>query len=433
MCLSVGGAGLRGKTRQITMVLMLPTVTDNGARLAAILPTGLAALAKGLGHDPFDTLAGAIRDANAVHEGRNVPETLPAITSFVLVVVDGLGSANLQAVRAHAPVLSSLSKRRIDTVVPSTTGAALTTLSTGALPGQHGLIGYKIRHPQFGLRNTLNEWEGITDVRSWQLVQPLWGLAEPIGARAVAIGRPAHAVGGLTEAILAGAQYYGGQTIADRFAVASKLLRGDAPILAYVYVDELDRAAHAEGWHSAQWLKRLEALDQALGDFLHALPGGIGVVVTADHGMLDIPTEKRIMLDESLGTLVRDAIVAVGGEPRMRSLYLEDGADSQWIAAQVSEVLGKLAWVGTRDQAIAAGWYGPVAPVVAQRLGDVIVAARSQVAFTLSDDSAASLAMVGQHGGLSSEERGVPLALAGALAGTSFGAAVTQIATSFSI
>lgn len=420
------------------MVLMLPTTTDNGARLAAILPTGIAALARGLGRDPSAALQRAVGADRRTEDGDpfTVPEALPAITGCVLVVVDGLGSANLHALKAHAPTLAGLTPRRIETVLPSTTGAALTTLATGRLPGEHGLIGYRIRHPQFGLRNTLKEWQGIEDLRSWQRATPLWGLADEIGACAVAIGRPAHAVGGLTSAILSGAEYVGAQTIGERFAVASRLLRrgsaGD-PLLAYLYVDELDRAAHADGWQGHDWLRRLEALDAALADFLRTLPGGIGVVVTADHGMIDVPEHRRVLLDGHPAFADGGPIIDVGGEPRFRSLYLAEGADRAAVVAELNEHLGKIAWVGTRDEAIHGNWFGPVAPEVADRLGDVLVVARGQVALTLSTDSDAARSMVGQHGGISAEERGVPLALGGALAGSGFAAAVTQVARRISM
>ncbi|CAG7611073.1 hypothetical protein LEUCIP111803_01389 [Leucobacter soli] len=412
------------------MVIMLPTVTDNGARLAAILPTGIAALARGLGADPAERLSTALGRSEQLLD---LPEALPSLTGFVMVVVDGLGTANLNAAKAHAPVLASLAAKRIETVLPSTTGAALTTLATGRLPGEHGLIGYRIRHPELGLRTTLKEWDGIDDVRSWQRAEPLWRLAEPMGARAVAIGRPAHAHGGLTEAILGGAEYHGAQTIAERFGVASRLLRAGDPLLAYVYIDELDRAAHHDGWQSAAWLQRLESLDAALGDFLQGLPGGVGVAVTADHGMIDVPPHRRLQLDaeDGLDGLFRGAgspVAEIGGEPRMRSLYLEPGADAATVAADLETALGKLAWVGTRDEAIEGGWFGRVVDEVAPRLGEVLIAARGQTAFTLSSDSPSALAMVGQHGGLSAEERGVPLALAGELAGTGFVSAMTRIA-----
>ncbi|MGK0740505.1 alkaline phosphatase family protein [Leucobacter sp. Z1108] len=410
------------------MVLMLPIATDNGARLAAILPTGLAAVARGLGADPVELLARACKLAPS-ELGNNLvfdDGSLPPLRSFVMVVVDGLGHANLQARAAHARSISRLPSRRIETVIPSTTGAALTTLTTGRLPGEHGLIGYRIRHPKQGLLSTLKDWRDIPDRRAWQRSTPLFEFAAAVGARPVAIGRPAHATGGLTEAILSGAEYHGAVTIADRCAIASRLLRAGEPIVAYLYIDELDKAAHADGWQSDLWLKRLEQLDAALDDLLRTLPGDVGVVVTADHGMIDVPEHRRLEL--GVDSEEFSGVSEVGGEPRMRSLYLHVGTDPESVAERVGAALGKLAWVGTRGEAIAANWFGPMAAGVAERLGEVIVAARGQVCFTLPGDSPETRAMVGQHGGLSSEERGVPLALGGVLDGSGFAATVGRIA-----
>ncbi|QZY52109.1 alkaline phosphatase family protein [Leucobacter tenebrionis] len=397
---------------------MLPTTADNGVRLAAILPSGISAVALGLGIEPraaFDAAPGVpIPD----------PERLPALRSFVMIVVDGLGHANLNARKGQAPALARLPRRRIETVAPSTTGAALTTLTTGRLPGQHGLIGYRIRHPELGLVTTLKDWEGIDDRRAWQRAAPLFGIASAIGARAVAIGRPAHATGGLTEAILGGAEYHAGQRIEDRFAVASQLLRSGDPVVAYLYVDELDKAAHEHGWQSDAWVRRLERLDGELDAFLRALPADVGVVVTADHGIVDVGPHQQIMLDAD-PELFAD-VAEVGGEPRFRSLYLREGADADSVAREWAAAEGARAWVATRDQAIASGCFGPVADPVAPRLGDVIIAARKQVAYYSSADDPRSLEMVGQHGSFSEDERGVPLALAGALAGTGFASAVAS-------
>ncbi len=412
------------------MVLMLPIATDNGARLAAILPTGIAALSRRLGFDAVDALArsrpGGV--ASDVENTRGALAALPEISAFVLVVVDGLGHANLQARRGHARTLASLPARRIETVIPTTTGAALTSLTTGALPGEHGLIGYRIRHPELGVVSTLKDWGGIADRAAWQRSRPLFRLAAELGMRPIAIGRPAHAAGGLTEAILGGAEYHGGQTIAERFEIAAGLLSTGEPVLAYLYVDELDKVAHSEGWQSDRWVRRLEQLDEALDGLLRRLPAGVGVAVTADHGIVDVPEHRRLMLDadEALATDVRE----FGGEPRMRSLYLHPGADPETVAARFAESLGRRAWVGTRMEAISAGWFGRTAPEVAERLGEVLVTPRGESALTLTTDSEQSLAMVGQHGGLSPEERGVPLALGGSLAGSAFASTVAAVAAS---
>ena len=79
---------------------MLPTATDNGGRLAAVLPTGLLALANSLEIDPEDTIG--------LSSAQIDDSLLPKIRSLVLIVVDGLGSANLKARSGHAPTLASL-------------------------------------------------------------------------------------------------------------------------------------------------------------------------------------------------------------------------------------------------------------------------------------------------------------------------------------
>lgn len=386
------------------MGIMLPTATDNGGRLAAILPTGLAALAKGLGES-------------------GVSELVPPLGSLVVVVVDGLGTANLKARAGHAPTISSLPQRRITTVTPSTTAAALTTLTTGALPAEHGLVGYRIMHPELGLLAPLRDWDGIADVRSWQLAEPLFSAAAALGARPIAFGRPAHAASGFTRAVLAGSAYVGGERIADRFRAAARaLVRGESA-LAYVYIDELDRAGHHDGWQSDAWSRRLEELDAALAEFLAVLPRDVGLVLTADHGMVDIAGHQQIVLD--LDAPEFSDVAAVGGEPRFRTFHLREGADPHPLLAHLEASEGRRAWVATREEAFDAGLFGPVrSSGVVDRLGEVILAARGQHAYYTRDDDPASLRMVGQHGSWTDEERGIPLALGGALAGSGFARAV---------
>ncbi|WP_461639717.1 alkaline phosphatase family protein [Leucobacter sp. BZR 635] len=407
---------------------MLPTATDNGGRLAAILPTGLAALA--LGHDlSAETVLGAASGRELGNDvvGSDVVGMLPAIRSLVILAVDGLGSANLKARKGHAPTISALQQRRITTVTPSTTGAALTALTTGRLPAEHGLIGYRIMHPELGLISPLRDWEGIADPRSWQRAPSLFETAASAGVRARAYGRPAHTGSGLTNAILTGADYTGGDRIEDRLAAAKAHLGSGEPTLAYVYVDELDRAGHQHGWQSEEWSRRLEQLDAALAGFLTGLPSETGLIITADHGMVDVAAHQQIVFD--LGAPEFAGVRAVGGEPRFRSFYLNDGEDPAHFAEMLTELEGKRAWVATRDELFASGVFGDVVGEgVAERVGDVVLAARAQCAYYSTEDDPEALKMVGQHGSWTDEERGIPLILGGALAGSSFARAVELVA-----
>ena len=411
---------------------MLPTATDNGGRLAAIVPTGLAALA--LGHDQSpETLLADISAAMAAPPQAAADQyaaavaLLPPLRSLVVIAVDGLGSANLKARKGHAPTLASLPQRRITTVSPSTTAAALTSLATGQLPGAHGLVGYQIRHPELGLVCPLRDWEGITDPRSWQLAEPLFHRAGTLGITARAYGRSAHEHSGLTRAILSGASYVGGDTMVDRLRSAKTDLASGAPALSYVYIDELDRAGHQEGWESKAWSDRLEQLDRALADFLTGLPAGTGVVITADHGMVDVSSEQQIVFD------LKDPLFAgveeIAGEPRFRTFFLREGEDPRAFAAELEAREGRRAWVATRAEAFESGMFGDAAPAaVRHRIGDVVLAARAQCAYYSTSDDPRALEMVGQHGSLTDEEKGIPLILAGALSGTGFAKAVELVA-----
>jgi predicted AlkP superfamily pyrophosphatase or phosphodiesterase len=231
-----------------------------------------------------------------------------------------------------------------------------------------------------------------------------------------AVGAARYQDSGYTRAVLRGAQYRTAASIADRFAVASQLVSSGAPALVYLYVPELDQAAHAFGWESDRWLTILEGLDAALAAFEARMPRGIGLLVTADHGVIDVPAPRHVFVDERSELL--EHIRHVGGEPRCLALYAEPGLDEGdraglvdgWRAAE-----GHRAWVLSRDEAIDAGLYGAVAEEVRPRIADVLIAARSSIAYyDRREPDRRAEAMIGQHGSLSDEETRVPLLRGGA-------------------
>ena len=373
---------------------MLPTNELFGVRLAAILPTALARLVPSAAETPTTRCA-------------------------VVIVVDGLGWHNLQARSGHARNLSRFDGSPISTVFPTTTGAALSTLTTGALPGTHGLVGYRIRHPELGLRTTLSDWHGISPVRSWQTQETVFEQAQRLGVASHVIGRAAHRTGGLTEAILTGATYHSGDTIEERCERALQLTREAVdPSIVYVYVDELDRAGHRFGWQSHEWIERLEQLDGAVASLVSRLSDDVGVVLTADHGMVDVPVENHVHLDAIRGFM--DGIATVGGEPRLRYLYLDEPGEASVVAERTRVFLDDRAAVLTRDEVVNAGMFGPLGPDIADRIGDVVVAATGLHAFFVQSEPSTNQSMIGHHGSVSDTERHVPVITAGTFADAQF-------------
>ncbi|GAB3599338.1 alkaline phosphatase family protein [Microbacterium tumbae] len=339
------------------------------------------------------------------------------IRSGVLVVVDGLGAIALRAHAGHARTLTADMTRRdvAVSVFPSTTAAALTSLLTGVWPGEHGLVGYRVLdRTQDRLVNQLSEWEsaGVDPLR-WQPRPTVFERAAAGGHPVFALGVAAYAHSGFTRATLRGATFVPAATAAERVAAAYALAAEHEGALVYCYLPEVDKAGHRHGIDSAEWVAALEEVDAALGI---RVPDGVGVLVTADHGMLDVPAHRQVVFDETDAGL--ELVRHFGGEPRMLHLYLHDGVDPDAAAEQWQADTAGVADVVTRAAAVSAGLFGPtVTDAAASRIGDLLVVARGNRA--LYDGTAAdqrSRGMIGQHGALTPEERQVPLIRLGSLA-----------------
>jgi hypothetical protein len=376
---------------------MLPGLSDDRFSLADVLTSCLAALGSAgnrLGFAP----------ANRV----------------VVVLVDGLGAAALRARAGHARTMSSAGGRSIDTVFPTTTSSALASLATGESPGQHGMVGYSVLDAANDrVVNQLSGWDDNLIPETWQRKRTVFERAVGAGFAAVAVGPVRFADSGFTRAVLRGAEYRVGASIADRFDVAARWLREPGPPgLLYLYVPELDMIAHAKGWESPEWTERLEVVDAELHTLLARTRPTDAVVVTADHGIVDIPGTTHILIDTAPHLL--EGVRFVAGEPRCLQLHLDralPAADADAVVERWRDAESGRSWVVTRDEAIAAGWFGEVAAEVAPRIGDLLVAARKNIAYY--DGRTAnerSLAMVGQHGSWSPAELQVPLLRFGAFA-----------------
>jgi len=338
---------------------------------------------------------------------------LPAVSHAIVLLADGLGLSALEARAGHARTFASRlgTDAAISSVFPTTTAAALATLATGELAGQHGLVGYSVLDAANDrVVNQLTGWDDDAMTADWQRVPTLFQKADSAGVTSVAIGPARYAESGFTRAVLRGADYRAGASIADRLARAHEALAGP-PALIYIYVPELDTASHAHGLESPNWVNALEELDAAVGRFAPRLGPRHGLLVTADHGVIDVPHSAQIVVAPELLEGVRH----VAGEPRCLQLHLEPGESADEHAERWRASEGSRAWIATRAEAVAAGWFGEVAPEVLPRIGDLLVAARTRVAYYADPDDRGRK-MIGQHGSLSPDELTIPLLRFGAFA-----------------
>jgi len=340
---------------------------------------------------------------------------LPAASRVCVVLADGLGRNLLKQKTAHTPFLRSVIQAGqgdvpvwLDSAFPSTTAAALSSFGTGLPPGQHGMVGYDVLDPdQDKVVNLLGNWDPGVDPEAWQpFPTVLERAASQVDVTTVSL--PQFGDSPMTRAALRGGRFIPGTTAHARTAAAAEALAGSGSSLMYFYVNDLDKAGHRYGCQSEQWEHQLEELDGTLKRLHASLPAGTTILLTADHGMLDVPEQHR--LDYSTDPALIDGVRHTAGEPRMVHLYLEkDGNRDRLLDAWRARFGGRI-WAFTREQAISAGLFGQVRPAVERRIGDVMIAARDSLAlYDTRRSRPTAMEVVGQHGSLTKAEREVPL------------------------
>ncbi len=332
--------------------------------------------------------------------------------SVCLVMVDGLGAGLLGQHQAYAPFLrQGIQLGPLHSALPSTTVASLTSLGTASPPGFHGMAGYEVRNPETGrVMNQLSGWDKRVDPHLWQPHPTVFERYQQI-VDVATVSLSKYKGTGLSEAGLRGGRFIHASGYAARTTLAASVLGGRKPSLVYLYWGELDQAGHRYGVDSDRWRQELEELDLALRSLARRLPSHVLLLLTADHGMVDIPESGRI--DYSGQQELLKNLELTAGEPRMVQLYLKDKSPQgrQLTLEAWAEAWGEQAWILDSQDLYRAGYFGQtVTETARQRIGDIIVAAREPIAlYDMRHYKPQALKMVGQHGSLTEEETQVPL------------------------
>jgi predicted AlkP superfamily pyrophosphatase or phosphodiesterase len=362
--------------------------------LSELLPSALAAL--------------------GVDAAANMLQIRPA-DCIVVLLVDGLGWDSLRAHADHAPFLSSLTGRPLTAGFPTTTAASITSLGTGVPPGQHGIVGYTTRVD--GLTEPVNwlTWRGansgrdLTDEHPPERTQPeptAFERAARAGVNASVVSSPLFRDSGLTRAALRGGHYVAAFTAADIATLVADTARHRRG-LVYCYSSDLDLIGHVRGTRSEAWLAQLELIDRGAQLLFDRLPRGTRLLVTGDHGMVDVPEDAKLDYDGE--PALQEGVELIAGEPRARYLHVAQG-ELDAVRARWTQISGSRIELLTREEAISRGWFGPVVTEAARdRIGDLIALAVSDVAVVRRKAESRSSALIGHHGALTDAELLVPL------------------------
>jgi len=346
--------------------------------------------------------------------GERAALEVPDARSACLLLIDGLGWHLLRDHATDAPFLATLAEgtEPLSVGFPATTATSITSLGTGRAPGEHGVTGYTFLAPSGAVLNALT-WcsQAGVDLRGTAVpeqVQPhdtVLQRAAAAGLDVRVVTSPLHQGSGLTRAALRGGEFRSAHALGD---LATGVLAGVAGRgFCYAYHGDLDLMGHLYGPGSLPWRLQLQLVDRLVATIAERLPGGALLAVVADHGMVALTDPVDADADERL----RAGVGALAGDVRARHVHAVPGAAAD-VLATWREVLGPRAQVLAREEAIAAGWFGPtVADAVRERIGDVVVAARRGAGVIRRIAEPQESAMIGHHGSLTDAEQLVPFLL----------------------
>ncbi len=340
-------------------------------------------------------------------DGESPVINVPHASKYVVLLVDGLGWHQLSEHLDHAETMGDAlaGALRLTCSVPSTTATSLTSLGTGVPTGEHGVVGYSFFEPSVQRVINALTWEGgPTDVKGFAQVPTVFQRLGSAGRGSGAVTLDRFAGSALTRLAFAGTTHFpvSAEGEPEHFAalVTDALRSAD---VVYCYERMLDHDGHGYGVGSWQWLDRLGSVDDMIAHLVETLPADVCLLVTGDHGMVNVPLASRIVIEEEPRLTGHSH---VGGEPRFRHVY---GDSPREIAWAWESVLGERAMVLRREEAIEAGWFGPRATGISQsRIGDVVAAMHEDFA-AMSTATPGEFGLVGMHGSLTAAEMEVPL------------------------
>jgi predicted AlkP superfamily pyrophosphatase or phosphodiesterase len=319
----------------------------------------------------------------------------------LLLVLDGMGWEQLQDRPHLAPTMTAMAGGPMTSVVPSTTATALTSLTTGMPPAVHGIVGYRVLVPSGEVLNVLRWTTASGDARESTPPETLQPFDVFLGTKPPVVTRAEFADSGFTRAHLAGSPLFGWR-YASTLVARTRAVVAEGHDLVYAYYAGVDTVAHEFGFGDL-YDAEVAAADRLVADLLGVLPPGAALLVVADHG--EVFVGDAVV---PLGSDVAELAAVTSGEGRFRWLHARDGLVEPLLDA-TRDQHGSHAWVCTRDEVVADGWFGgELRPEVAARLGDVALVAHAPIAFDDPTDTG-GYRLQCRHGSLTPAEMLVPL------------------------
>lgn len=327
-----------------------------------------------------------------------VAEKIPPASTYVVVLIDGLGVDRLGEVQAAA--LRESHAATLDAPFPCQTAVATATLATGLPASAHGLMAYLLFLEEAGGVVNCLWWfrlDGVAADIDLGRFLPSPNLAERLatgGIEAVVVEPAAYLGSPLDRVLYRGARTRGVDTVED-IAAATIDEASQPGRLVLAYLPQVDAAGHATGLRSAESREALAIVADAWSSIVRGLPSHAVALGIADHGMMEPvhriafePPEGLVVYGDSRTVLLKGDVAALPASVHGLPLRVIPGRE-------------------------ARSWWGPAPrhPRFDRRMPDALLVAAPGVVVEWPGNETP---LAGYHGGLSDQELKIPLLVAGA-------------------
>jgi len=355
-----------------------------------------------------------------------IASDLSGYDHVIMLLLDGLGYRKTESLFEHLPEATLLSLGRdglffpITSVFPSTTVAALVSISTGLTPLEHGLVGYRLYLRETSAITNMIRFamvgNGRNDVAFSAGLDPTTIVpGATVHERLAGHGVDVHTLlpqsiagSGLSRVLYKGsAKLHPVAGLSDMLVSTRELLaQATSRTFLSLYWPGLDTLAHVRGPESEAYVAEFRAIDDAIQRELLGQCGNTLLIVTADHGFVPMPAANYIQFGDA-PEIDRALLLPPVGEPRATYLHVRDGAKQR-----VAEILRQwedqgLVCVDSHvlidDQVLGTG---TPHPGIHDRIGDLAVVATGSAGIFHPYQDAVMLR--GMHGGLTEDEMLVP-------------------------
>lgn len=338
--------------------------------------------------------------------------------NIVLIIIDGLGYEFLMK-NGKGTIFNENIKGKMTTTFPSSTSAAIPSLMTGLSSQEHGMTGWYMYLKELGssviplpftprLNNELKLGK-LIDISKIFNIKP---FVNNINAKPYLVQGNEILNSYFTIVAAGKSKRIGYNTMEGFFRAIKKIIFSNSRRkYIYAYYPEHDSLCHKYGSTNKKILNHFKKLNKKLVSFLKSIEGTNTIlIITSDHGIIDVPASKRIKLDDH-PKLRETLILPLCGEHRFAYCYVKPSKEKEFVK-YVKTKLKHCCNLYKSEDLLRRGYFGlfEIHERFRERIGDYVLIMKDN--WGIYDKLVYQKKYsyhIGDHGGLSKEELYVPL------------------------